>query len=116
MINCIRRSVAALSVCNAGWRGFANKATTDCRVFSGLASDASFHCGRGRILVLICAPSCGLTTGIRDYAMTLEPNTDSHLKRGTPGYRNATLALFCAGFATFALLYCVQPLLPLLAS
>lgn len=48
--------------------------------------------------------------------MTLEPNTDSHLKRGTPGYRNATLALFCAGFATFALLYCVQPLLPLLAS
>ncbi|AHL74975.1 membrane protein [Stutzerimonas stutzeri] len=40
----------------------------------------------------------------------------SHLKRGTPAYRRATLALFCAGFATFAMLYCVQPLLPLLAS
>lgn len=48
--------------------------------------------------------------------MTLGSDTSSHLKRGTPGYRNATLALFCAGFATFALLYCVQPLLPLLAS
>ncbi|ANF26706.1 MFS transporter [Stutzerimonas stutzeri] len=41
---------------------------------------------------------------------------DSHLKRGTADYRRATLALFCAGFATFAMLYCVQPLLPLLAS
>ena len=40
---------------------------------------------------------------------------DSHLKRGTAAYRRATLALFCAGFATFAMLYCVQPLLPLLA-
>lgn len=39
----------------------------------------------------------------------------SHLKRGTSAYRQATLALFCAGFATFAMLYCVQPLLPLLA-
>lgn len=41
---------------------------------------------------------------------------DTHLKRGTPAYRRATLALFCAGFATFAMLYCVQPLLPLLAA
>jgi len=40
----------------------------------------------------------------------------SHLKRGTAAYRRATLALFCAGFATFALLYCIQPLLPLLAA
>lgn len=40
----------------------------------------------------------------------------THLKRGTSAYRRATLALFCAGFATFAMLYCVQPLLPLLAS
>lgn len=42
-------------------------------------------------------------------------STDTHLTRGTSAYRRATLALFCAGFATFALLYCVQPLLPLLA-
>ncbi|WP_404440840.1 MFS transporter [Stutzerimonas chloritidismutans] len=39
----------------------------------------------------------------------------SHLQRGSSAYRRATLALFCAGFATFAMLYCVQPLLPLLA-
>ncbi len=42
--------------------------------------------------------------------------TSAHLVRGTAAYRRATLALFCAGFATFALLYCVQPLLPLLAA
>lgn len=39
----------------------------------------------------------------------------THLTRGSAAYRRATLALFCAGFATFAMLYCVQPLLPLLA-
>src|SRR3990167_4563068 len=43
-------------------------------------------------------------------------NSSAHLMRGTAAYRRATLALFCAGFATFALLYCVQPLLPLLAA
>jgi YNFM family putative membrane transporter len=37
------------------------------------------------------------------------------LQRGTGPYRRASQALFCAGFATFALLYCVQPLLPMLA-
>ena len=42
--------------------------------------------------------------------------TASHIRWGTRAYRQATLALFCAGFATFALLYCVQPLLPLLAA
>lgn len=40
----------------------------------------------------------------------------THLARGCAGYRRATVALFCAGFATFAMLYCVQPLLPLLAA
>ncbi|WP_425316358.1 MFS transporter [Stutzerimonas chloritidismutans] len=40
----------------------------------------------------------------------------AHLSRGTPDYRRATFALFCAGFATFALLYCIQPLLPMLAT
>lgn len=37
------------------------------------------------------------------------------LTRGTPGYRNANWALFAAGFSTFSLMYCVQPLLPLFA-
>ena len=36
-------------------------------------------------------------------------------ERGTPAFRRASLALFLAGFSTFSLLYCVQPLLPLLA-
>lgn len=44
------------------------------------------------------------------------PTDTTHLRQGTAAYRRATLALFCAGFATFALLYCVQPLLPSLAS
>ncbi len=34
---------------------------------------------------------------------------------GEPAYRRVTLALFAAGVATFALLYCTQPLLPELA-
>lgn len=33
-------------------------------------------------------------------------------ERGTPAYRRMLIALFLAGFATFSLLYCVQPLLP----
>jgi len=35
--------------------------------------------------------------------------------RGTPAYRRMNIAFFFAGFAIFALLYCVQPLLPLFA-
>lgn len=34
------------------------------------------------------------------------------VRRGTPEYRRIALALFLAGFSTFSLLYCVQPLLP----
>ncbi len=34
------------------------------------------------------------------------------IERDTPAFIRANLALFCAGFATFALLYCVQPLMP----
>ncbi|MEH0832647.1 MFS transporter [Pectobacterium cacticida] len=37
------------------------------------------------------------------------------ITRGTPQFMRVTLALFSAGLATFALLYCVQPLLPLLS-
>ena len=38
-----------------------------------------------------------------------------YLARGTKRFRQANLALFAAGFATFALLYCVQPLMPVFA-
>lgn len=38
-----------------------------------------------------------------------------YIIRGSKDFFRATLALFFAGLATFALLYCVQPLLPLLS-
>ncbi|HEV8216136.1 MAG TPA: MFS transporter [Gemmatimonadaceae bacterium] len=43
------------------------------------------------------------------------PNPDTHIHQGTPEFRAITLGMFAAGFATFALLYCVQPLMPVFA-
>ncbi len=37
------------------------------------------------------------------------------IRHGTAAFRRTNLALFSAGFATFALLYCVQPLMPVFA-
>lgn len=37
------------------------------------------------------------------------------IQRGTSSFIRVTLALFSAGLATFALLYCVQPILPVLS-
>ena len=37
------------------------------------------------------------------------------IESGTPAFRRINLAMFAAGFSTFALLYSVQPLLPLFA-
>ncbi len=39
----------------------------------------------------------------------------SYIQRGSTAFWRVTLALFAAGFATFALLYCVQPILPVLS-
>lgn len=39
-------------------------------------------------------------------------DSDRFIEAGTPTFRRATLALFAAGFSTFAVLYGVQPLLP----
>jgi MFS transporter, YNFM family, putative membrane transport protein len=54
---------------------------------------------------------------------TIKPTSTSTPQIGTRGvspgsgaYRRISIALFLAGFATFSLLYCVQPLLPLFAS
>ena len=44
--------------------------------------------------------------------MASPQETAAHIERGTPAFRRTNLALFSAGFSTFALLYCVQPLLP----
>jgi YNFM family putative membrane transporter len=37
------------------------------------------------------------------------------VRRGTSAYRRACLAMFLAGFSSFSLVYCMQPLLPALA-
>ncbi|TCR90815.1 MFS transporter [Rhizobium sp. BK376] len=46
--------------------------------------------------------------------ITSEPKAEARqfLTRGTPAYKRASFALFLSGFATFSLLYCVQPLMP----
>lgn len=47
----------------------------------------------------------------------IEPEQQKRfLVRGTPAYRRASLAFFMSGFSTFALLYCVQPLMPIFAA
>lgn len=42
----------------------------------------------------------------------ITPDSAAYIQRGTLAFRRTNLALFSAGFSTFALLYCVQPLLP----
>ncbi len=41
--------------------------------------------------------------------------SDAYIEKGTPMFMRTVLALFCGGFATFALLYCVQPMMPALS-
>jgi MFS transporter, YNFM family, putative membrane transport protein len=43
------------------------------------------------------------------------PHAADLIHQGTPEFHRTNLALFSAGFATFALLYCVQPLMPVFA-
>ncbi|WP_043229504.1 MFS transporter [Pseudomonas sp. CF161] len=45
----------------------------------------------------------------------LPPRSDTYIEHGTPMFMRTVLALFAGGFATFALLYCVQPMMPLLS-
>ena len=40
----------------------------------------------------------------------------SRIEKGTAEFRRTSWALFAGGFATFALLYCVQPMLPVLSA
>ena len=51
-------------------------------------------------------------------SMNKEPDFtgSTHLEAGTPSYRRANLAMFVGGFATFALVYSTQSLLPLLSA
>lgn len=41
---------------------------------------------------------------------------DDRIRIGSPAFGRTSAALFAAGFATFALLYCVQPLLPMFSA
>lgn len=50
-----------------------------------------------------------------DPAQPCAPPAPVWIKRGSADYWRVSVALFLAGFATFSLLYCVQPLLPELA-
>lgn len=43
------------------------------------------------------------------------PAPTRYLEKGTPAFLRTSLALFAGGFATFALLYCVQPMMPVLS-
>jgi YNFM family putative membrane transporter len=45
----------------------------------------------------------------------VEQTVAAKVHRGTAGFHRTNLALFCAGFSTFALMYCFQPLMPLFA-
>ena len=43
------------------------------------------------------------------------PLNETYIEKGTPAFMRTVLALFSGGFATFALLYCVQPMMPVLS-
>lgn len=59
---------------------------------------------------VLLPPACS------DPALSPAAAPASWAEAGTSAYRRISLALFLAGFATFSLLYCVQPLLPLFAA
>ncbi|PKH26589.1 MFS transporter [Enterobacterales bacterium CwR94] len=61
------------------------------------------------------APTAALTSAETLTDTPYQTRQTAYIKRGTPPFIQATLALFSAGLATFALLYCVQPILPVLS-
>ncbi|WP_043585478.1 MFS transporter [Geminisphaera colitermitum] len=66
----------------------------------------------GPAAALVAAESGGGTPTPR----AASPEEASFIEKGTPAFRRTVAALFTAGFATFALLYCVQPLMPAIAA
>jgi YNFM family putative membrane transporter len=55
---------------------------------------------------------CFMRQAITANVKRMETGEWRGIERGTPDFRRTVVAMLCAGFATFALLYCVQPLLP----
>ncbi len=47
--------------------------------------------------------------------MTVQPSTAPRIAANTPEFRRLNIAVFSCGFSIFAILYCTQPVLPLLA-
>jgi YNFM family putative membrane transporter len=62
---------------------------------------------------MILNSSQGATGALEE--MSGNPASLIHTEKGTPRFTRTALALFAAGFATFALLYCVQPMMPMLS-
>lgn len=60
------------------------------------------------------SPSATLPDSLQRPSESL-PLSNEYINRGTPQFMRVTLALFSAGLATFALLYCVQPIMPVLS-
>lgn len=60
------------------------------------------------------APLAGNTTAL-DTTQTPSPLAQLRIRQGTLEYRNTTRAMTLGGFATFALLYGIQPLMPVFA-
>ena len=63
----------------------------------------------------ILPPAAALAAAEGGGGTPCAPAEASFIDKGTPVFRRTVLAMFSAGFATFALLYCVQPLLPILS-
>ncbi|REG60608.1 YNFM family putative membrane transporter [Paraburkholderia sp. BL6669N2] len=57
------------------------------------------------------APASSVDSSPISSSASVAPNIP-YLERGTRAYLRASIALLFAGYATFSLLYCVQPLLP----
>jgi YNFM family putative membrane transporter len=60
-----------------------------------------------------------LKTAVEPQAQAAAPLDEAiielYIEKGTPQFLRTVLALFSGGFATFALLYCVQPMMPILS-
>lgn len=62
--------------------------------------------------VQVACKVCGSVSQLRPMQKaSLSPTARTWVESGSPAYRRISLALFLAGFATFSLLYCVQPVL-----
>lgn len=61
---------------------------------------------------MTASPGAGRNTAAPSASPSASPSTVPYIERGTPAFWHASLALLFAGYATFSLLYCVQPLLP----